>query len=277
MTSEVARDRRRMRRTYPRSRAQQLVDACEDREDKAATLTLDLSGLGAQRFTSRLYDLSHLTRLALANNQLTRLNPDIKFLDCLEVLDLRSNQLKKLPVELEELVHLKVLLLGDNKLTTYPGNIYKLSQLENFDISSNRLPAVVVEVGNMELLKDTHEWEVGVGLLQRLEQLSAANNSITVWPGQVEKVRTLKMLNLAHNAVTEVPTVIEQNFNILYLDLSHNDIESLPVEIYKLRFLETFKMSHNKLSEFPPVPPPQVIKDFDDTDVFVSILCNNVV
>ena len=90
-------------------------------------------------------------------------------------------------------------------------------------------------------------------------------------------MRTLKMLNLAHNAVTEVPTVIEQNFNILYLDLSHNDIESLPVEIYKLRFLETFKMSHNKLSEFPPVPPPQVIKDFDDTDVFVSILCNNVV
>jgi hypothetical protein len=270
VTSSVARDRRRLQRTQPRSRAQQLVDACEDREDKQASLALDLSGLGATRFTSRIYDLTHITRLVLSNNQLLRLNPDIKFLDKLELLDLRHNQLRRVPVELEELVLLKALLLGDNKLTTYPGNVYKLSHLETLDLSRNRFESVVVEVGNMALLKDTHEWEVGLGLLAGLDQLNAAGNNIGVWPGQVEKVRGLKLLNVASNVLTEIPATIEQNFNLLHLDLSHNQIESIPAEIYKLRFLETLKISHNKISKFPPVPPPQVIKDFDDSDVFVS-------
>lgn len=57
-----------------------LIDECEDREDKKATLELNLSGIGASRFSSRIYDLQHLKRLILSNNKLTRLNPDIKYL-----------------------------------------------------------------------------------------------------------------------------------------------------------------------------------------------------
>ena len=271
VTSEVARERRRLKRTYPRSRAQVLVDMCEDREDKIATLTLNMSGLGATRFTSRIYDLTHITQLILSNNKLLRLNPDVKFLDKLELLDLRNNQLKKVPIELEELTMLKVLLLGGNRLTTYPGNLYKLDKIQTFDISKNRLPTVIVEVGNMALLKDTHEWEVGLGLWKQLEQLNASNNCIGQWPGQVEKVRNLKLLNIANNSLREIPTIIEQNFNLLYLDLSHNKLEVIPPEIYKLRHLETLKISHNNIAEFPPLPAPQVIKDYDDTDVFVSL------
>jgi Leucine-rich repeat (LRR) protein len=63
-----------------RSRAQLLIDACEDREDKKATLELNLSGIGATRFSSRIYDLVHLRRLVLSNNNLTKINTDIKFL-----------------------------------------------------------------------------------------------------------------------------------------------------------------------------------------------------
>jgi hypothetical protein len=63
-----------------RSKAQSLIDACEDRTDKKASLELNLSGIGATRFSSRIYDLSHLRRLVLSNNQLKRISPEIKYL-----------------------------------------------------------------------------------------------------------------------------------------------------------------------------------------------------
>lgn len=261
LDSATARDRRRMKRKYPRSRAQQLVDVCEDREDKLATLTLNLSRIGAKRFTTRIYDLTHLKQLILSHNQLTRINPDIKFLDNLELLDLRSNLLTKLPIELEELPELKTLLVGHNRISTYPGNLYKLTKMQSFDMSFNKFQRVVVEVGNMSLLKDTHEWEVGIGLWKFLQELNASNNSIDIWPQQIEKIPTLKMLNLSHNKLAEIPSIIALNETILYLDLSFNSIELIPPEIYKLRFLETLKLSHNNISKFPPIPPPQIFED----------------
>jgi hypothetical protein len=63
-----------------RSKAQSLIDACEDRTDKKASLELNLSGLGATRFSSRIYDLGHLRRLVLSNNQLKRISREIKYL-----------------------------------------------------------------------------------------------------------------------------------------------------------------------------------------------------
>lgn len=129
-----------------RSRAQILIDECEDREDKKATLELNLSGIGADRFSSRIYDLQHIKRLVLSNNKLTRINPDIKYLikyvlcihyflvTCnllvcsLEVLDVRKNLIRKIPMEIEEIKGLKVLLVAHNKIEDYPGNVYRLGE-----------------------------------------------------------------------------------------------------------------------------------------------------
>lgn len=111
-----------------RSKAQYLIDACEDRTDKKASLELNLSGIGASRFSSRIYDLSHLRRLILSNNKLTRISSEIKYLMNLELLDVRKNLLRRLPVELEELKNLRTLLIGHNKIKTYPGCLYKLSK-----------------------------------------------------------------------------------------------------------------------------------------------------
>jgi hypothetical protein len=61
-----------------RSKAQNIVDEGEDHIEE--TTTLSLAGLGAGRFTSRLYDLDGLTSLDLSDNRLMRVSPDIQYL-----------------------------------------------------------------------------------------------------------------------------------------------------------------------------------------------------
>jgi Leucine-rich repeat (LRR) protein len=53
------------------------VDAAED--DIHNTTSLDLSGLGATRVTSRIYDMVELRDLNLSNNKLARISPNIQY------------------------------------------------------------------------------------------------------------------------------------------------------------------------------------------------------
>jgi Leucine-rich repeat (LRR) protein len=59
------------------SKAQERVDTAED--DLRSTTALDLSGLGATRVTSRIYDLAELRELNLSHNKLTRISPNIQY------------------------------------------------------------------------------------------------------------------------------------------------------------------------------------------------------
>ena len=53
------------------------MDHGEDNIDE--TTALDLSGLGAHRISSRIYDLAGLTYLNISDNQLTRISPNIQY------------------------------------------------------------------------------------------------------------------------------------------------------------------------------------------------------
>jgi Leucine-rich repeat (LRR) protein len=177
----------------------------------------------------------------------------------LEVLDLRRNKIRKVPLELEEVKGLKVLLLAHNKIEHYPGNIYRLgikftaltplllhdmtcciiaAGMQNLDLSHNRFPSIPVEVGNMELLKDLHEWEVGIGLFQKLSELNVSYCKLTEWPGQVKKIPSLQLLNLAGNGLESVSVDLAANSSLKYLDLSCNKFIVLPVQFYSLTQLQ---------------------------------------
>ncbi len=95
--SETRRAKRRQNRKFPRyechnhhvvvvalyhncfrSKVQALVDAGED--NISNTFELDLSNIGAKRFSSRIYDLVQLRRLNLSYNYLRKISDNIQFL-----------------------------------------------------------------------------------------------------------------------------------------------------------------------------------------------------
>ena len=122
--SELVRQRRREARIFPRSKVQSLVDTNEDNQE---LIELDLTGIGATRFTSRLYDLTSLTSLNLSHNHLLVISRNIQYLDNLEIFDMSHNQLSTLPREIEELSELRIVNLSHNDLVDLPGKHYTFS------------------------------------------------------------------------------------------------------------------------------------------------------
>jgi Leucine-rich repeat (LRR) protein len=55
------------------------VDHAED--NRKTVIQLDVSGIGATKFTSRLYDLTKLTKLNMSHNKLPKISANIKFLN----------------------------------------------------------------------------------------------------------------------------------------------------------------------------------------------------
>lgn len=79
-------------RSYPRSKAQRLVDEAEDSMIGARPEVLDLGGLGMDRVTSRVYRFDWLKRLDLSRNRLCRISPDLAGMESLVDVDLRHNR-----------------------------------------------------------------------------------------------------------------------------------------------------------------------------------------
>lgn len=96
--SERKKQRRKRRRrslaprTFPRSKAQRLVDEAEDSVDGARPETLDLSKLDMDRVTSRVYRLDWLQSLDLSNNRLHRISPDLAGMESLVDVNFRHNR-----------------------------------------------------------------------------------------------------------------------------------------------------------------------------------------
>ena len=155
-------------------------------------------------------------------------------------MDVRKNRIRHLPIELEELKNLRTLLVGYNKITTYPGCIYKLNGMRTLDLSYNRFPSIPVEIGNMELLKILHEWEVGIGLFQLLQELNVSNNKLTEWPNHIEKIPSLQLLNLSGNQIESVSKTIGNHTTLKYLDVSNNKLLVFPIDFYSLTQLQVF-------------------------------------
>ena len=106
--------------------------------------------------------------------------------------------------------------------------------LEELDLSFNPLKEIPVEVGNLELLKEVHEWEVGIGLLTKLTALNISGDGLSKWPPQVEKLTRLVTLNIAHNELERVPDLLALHVRLNHFDASHNRLQFIPSEIYDL-------------------------------------------
>ena len=78
-------------------------------------------------------------------------------------------------------------------------------------MSYNLFTELPIQHGNIELLRDTNEWEVGIGLLTSLTNLNLSHNIFTEWPKQIERLAILQMFNMSHNRLSAISPLIASN------------------------------------------------------------------
>ncbi|KAF1319675.1 Formaldehyde dehydrogenase adha, partial [Globisporangium splendens] len=139
------------RRKYPRSEAQQRVDAVEN-EGKEGT-ELDFSGLNAWKLSSRIWNLRYLKVLILSKNQLQRIPSGIQDLMNLEELDMSYNHLTRLPSCLQTIISwLQDLKCDHNRLQPLPLAIGHLTELLHLNASFNALDTLPTSMMELKAL-----------------------------------------------------------------------------------------------------------------------------
>jgi len=223
-----------------------------DQGIKPKSLTLNLSHLAAPRVSGRIYDLEEsLTALDLSHNKLTRISPDMGELRRLVTLNISHNRISKLPAELDDLQSLQILDMSHNKLIEYPATLYKL-KLSEWDVSYNKLTEIPVSVGDLDLLKETKEWEVGLGLLAKtLKTYRCGGNKLSKFPAQLERCSLIQEIDIHRNQIDSLPDDCKHLVHLEKLLVSSNEFTSLPDFINDFKKLKVLDVSNNLIATLP--------------------------
>ncbi|GMH60441.1 hypothetical protein TrLO_g3824 [Triparma laevis f. longispina] len=221
------------------------------KDDFERTFSLNLSHFKAHKISGRIYDLgSTLTDLDISNNRLTRISPDMGELGGLRKLNISFNKILELPAELEDLTLLTHLDISHNVLRTYPPTLYKLP-LIYWDVSYNQLTSIPVEIGNLQLLRETKEWEVGIGIVSTLVHYGAGYNRLEVWPEQLDRCKELEFLDLSHNYIKEIPPESKENTSLKTVNLEKNRLTHISDTVNEWVKLEYLNVASNRVESFP--------------------------
>ena len=101
------------------------------------------------------------------------------------MLDLRKNQLERIPAQLAACTKLKLLNLGDNrKIGDIPADVLaKCVELEELHLYKNKLEAIPDEIGNCTSLKN----------------LTLSSNNVKTLPDSISQCLALEELYLTNN------------------------------------------------------------------------------
>lgn len=119
------------------------------------------------------------------------------------------------------------------------------------DLSYNLFEEIPLETGNLELLQETGEWEIGIGMLTNLHYLDLRHCLLREWSNQLEKLVQLQELYLSYNRISEIGVEVSECINLRVLHVSGNLLTSLPTEIYALEHLEEFRAQQNTIADLP--------------------------
>ncbi len=229
---------------------------------------------------------SHITTLALADQDLAEIPDSVWSLKSLQILSLGYNKLETIPDEIGQLVSLKRLDLSangcreDNSPMILPGSIGNLSSLKHVDLSSNLLKEIPESIGslsNLEVLilrdnqlatipssicklSNLRELDVnfcGLGTLDAIEglpslqELCAAGNEITCLRDDFWSLPALQDLDLSRNHLSSIPDAIANLKSLIALDLHTNRLASIPESIGLLSSLVNLNLADNYLASLP--------------------------
>jgi len=182
----------------------------------------------------KLYS-TDLTKLDLSYENLTYIDPNIKYFINLQTLNLSCNEIKEIPKEIGYLTQLQTLDLSCNKIKEIPKEIGYLTQLQKLDLSSNQIKEIPKEIG----------------YLTQLQKLYLFNNKITKFPQEIGNLTQLRIIYLDYNQLEEIPKEIQNLTQLQILGLPYNRIEEIPKEIQYLSQLQKLYLTCNQIKELP--------------------------
>ncbi|MHA1270717.1 MAG: leucine-rich repeat domain-containing protein [Candidatus Helarchaeota archaeon] len=201
---------------------------------------------------------NNITGLRLCRCELGGLPESFGFLEFLQTLDLRYNQLKNLPESFGSLNSLQELSLWGNQLKNLPESFGNLQSLQTLNLGHNELRNLlepILELKNLQVLSlgdnELTDLPESFGNLQSLQTLNLGHNELKNLPEPILELKNLQVLNLRANKLTDLPEPILELKNLQVLNLWANKLTDLPESFGNLQSLQTLDLVDNKLTDLP--------------------------
>ncbi|MFW9877723.1 MAG: leucine-rich repeat domain-containing protein [Candidatus Thorarchaeota archaeon] len=251
------------------------------RIENCKIVELDFIFKGLTSLPIAIKNLTHLKKLILRYNQLTKLPDWLGSLLSLEELNINVNNLNEITSSIGMLSSLRELLLWKNELTYLPHTIGKLSSLELLNVRLNQLKVLPDSIANLSLLKELNlhdnqliylpeslqglisleklnlSWNHielipdSLGYLPSLKFLYLERNELIYLPESIGYLLSLEFLNLSDNKLKRIPDIIGNLSSLHYLNLSRNDLDSIPESIGSLNSLRELYIGENNIRVIP--------------------------
>ena len=222
-----------------------------------------------------------ITILELRDNKIPGISNDIALMCNLERLDIANNDISRLPPELGELGKIKVLVIDGNPLRAIRRDIVnrgtqailkhlrsKLTPESGPQKASSILPQSdkTSELQRMHALSVSGKFVVAAKSVSELEkqldeasqialrEISITSCSLEALPNQLLVFKnSLAILNLSLNKITELSSNIAVLSSLTHLNICNNRLSSLPAEMRNLKSLQELNISNNRFAELPEI------------------------
>ena len=200
----------------------------------------------------------NLTSLNIRENNLKKLPTFIGDLKNLTSLDISFNNLEELPTFIGDLKNLTSLDIEKNNLIELPTFIGELSNLTSLSIRKNyqkELPTFIGELSNLTSLdisfNNLNGLPVFIGGLKNLTTLCIGGNNLNELPAFIGEMKNLTSLYNTNNNLKELPTFIGDLKNLTSLSFGGNKLKELPTFLGELSKLTSLNIRGNNLNELP--------------------------
>lgn len=208
-------------------------------------------------------NVSSPLQLNLSRNQITTCSSDFKILN-IEVLDLRYNNLARIPKCLENVALLRKLYFDFNIISSLDQNAFMhLTSLEELTLGQNNILYIhkraFFGLQNLQILDLSRNLisQLHMGQFSNMPKLRILNlgkNNINYLPKDIFSNTLLEMLDLSDNSFVVVPSlsISDVGLSLRHFSIGSNTIEHIDSTTFPdIPFLQHLDLSNNKLTILP--------------------------